>query len=96
MPPDTICTESYLVVGAYESQDEADNMISYLKTKFCRFLVSSTLFTQNITKECFRFVPKIPLHTAWSDELLQDKFDLTIDEISFIESMIRPMELNGA
>jgi site-specific DNA-methyltransferase (adenine-specific) len=93
MPPKTVCTESYLVVGRYESKLEAENMVNFLKTKFCRFLVSTVLLTQNITKGKFIFVPNLPMSESWDDEKLFLKFNLSEQEIAFIESMIRPMEL---
>ena len=95
LPPNHICTETYLVVGAYPTERQAQNMAVYLRTKFCRFLVSNILFTQNIAKDCFRFVPNLPMDERWTDEKLYKKYRLTKDEIAFIESMVRPMEANG-
>jgi site-specific DNA-methyltransferase (adenine-specific) len=95
LPPKTVCTESYLIIGKYESQLEAENMAKYLKTKFCRFLVSSILLTQNITKSKFIFVPNLPMSEEWTDEKLYKKYGLTEEEIAYIESMIRPMENVG-
>ncbi len=92
MPPKTVCTESYLVVGNYNTLTEAKNMVNFLKTKFCRFLVSIILLTQNITKGKFIFVPNLPMNESWDDEKLYKKYGLTQEEIDFIESMIRPME----
>ncbi len=92
IPPGTICTESYLIVGTYKTKKEADNMVAYLKTKFCRFLVSTVLLTQNIAKDRFQFVPVLDMTTEWTDEMLYAKYGLTKDEIAFIESKIRPME----
>jgi len=91
MPPDTVCTESYLVVGSYNTKEEADNMATYLKTKFCRFLVSTILLTQNITKGSFVYVPKLAMNESWTDQKLYKEYKLTPEEISFIEDMIRPM-----
>ncbi len=91
MAPNTVCTESYLVVGDYESEEEAQNMVDFLKTKFCRFLVSSLLLTQNITKGKFIFVPSLSMNEPWTDEKLYAKYGLTEEEIAFIDSMIRPM-----
>ncbi len=94
MPPKTVCTESYLVVGGYDSEVEAENMANYLKTRFCRFLVSTILLTQNITKGKFIFVPSLSMKEKWNDNKLYKQFELTKDEIAFIESMIRPMDLS--
>ncbi len=95
MPPQTVCTESYLVVGKYESQSEAENMANFLKTKFCRFLVSTILLTQNITKGKFIFVPDLPMSESWDDEKLYRKYNLNREETEFIEQLIRPMEVEA-
>lgn len=95
MPPKTVCTESYLVVGKYDTKVEAENMIIYLKSKFCRFLVSTILLTQNITKSKFVFVPNLPMKQAWTDDKLYSKYGLTTEEVQFIENTIRPIDFNS-
>jgi len=92
LPPGTICSETYLIIGPFDSEDFAANAVSYLKTKFCRFLVSTILLTQNISKDKFVFVPIQDFRQPWSDDALYAKYGLTADEIAFIESLIRPME----
>lgn len=92
MPPKTVCTESYLLVGNYETDYEAHNMVSYLKTKFCRFLVSTILLTQNITKGKFIFVPNLSMKESWNDEKLFKFYDITETESEFIDKLIREME----
>jgi hypothetical protein len=94
MPPKSVCTESYLVIGPFESKKQSMNVVSYLKTKFFRFLVSTTLLTQNITKGKFVFVPIQDFSKPWTDEELYAKYSITDEEIAFIESRIRPMDLN--
>ncbi len=95
MPPGTVCTESYLVIGPFESKLEAINIVAYLKTKLCRFLVSTILLTQNITKGKFIFVPKLDMHELWTDEKLYKKYGINDKEVAFINSMIRPMKLDN-
>ena len=92
LPPNYVCTESYLIVGSYKTKKRAENMVAYLKTKFCRFLVSTILFTQNIAKDRFRFVPNLSMNTLWTDDRLYKRYQLTKEEIAFVESVIRPME----
>lgn len=92
IPPGTICTETYLIAGSYKNKQQAENMAAYLKTKFCRFLVSTVLLTQNIAKDRFQFVPDLDMNEEWTDEKLYKRYGLTEDEIAFIESKIRPME----
>ena len=91
-PPKSACTETYLVVGAYETETEAKNLETYLKTKFLRFLVGLRKNTQHITRDRFYFVPSLSMKRTWTDKKLYTHFDLSADEIAFIESMIRPME----
>jgi site-specific DNA-methyltransferase (adenine-specific) len=91
--PPSACTETYLVVGAYDSKSEAANLAFYLSTRFLRFLVGLRKNTQHITRDRFAFVPLLSMVKRWTDEELYAHFGLTADEISFIESMIRPMDL---
>ena len=90
--PDKICSESYLLFSTFDSEAEAKNLVTYIKTKFFRFLLSTILLTQNIAKDKFQFVPLQDFSHPWTDEMLYKKYGLDEDEIAFIESMIRPME----
>lgn len=90
--PPSACTETYIVVGAYESKSEAVNMAAYVRTRLLRFLVGLRKNTQHITKDRFSFVPILSMKTMWTDERLYQHFGLTQDEIAFIESIVRPME----
>lgn len=92
LKPNQICTETYLLLRAFKTEREAINMISYAKTMFFRFMLSTILLTQNIAKDKFMFVPLQDFSHPWTDEMLYKKYGLTEDEIAFIESMIRPME----
>jgi len=93
LPPGTICTETYLVIGSFENTEQAQNLVSYMKTRFFRFLVSQFMYSHHITKEAYSFVPVLDMSIGWTDELLNRRYGLTDDEIVFIESKIRPMEL---
>lgn len=92
MPPGTACTGSYLVLGPFDSEAEARNAAAFLRTRFVRFLASTVLLTQNITRSAFQFVPKIDFTEEWTDEALYKSYGITQDEVSYIESMIRGME----
>ena len=91
LPPQAICTETYLVAGAFDTDDEARNYEHYLKTRFVRFLIGQVAVSQHITKSCFRFVPFQDFTEEWTDTRLYTKYNLTNEEISFIESIIKPM-----
>ena len=92
LPPDDVCTETYLVISAFNKAKEARNMCSYVKTKFFRFLLLQALSSIHITKSTFMFVPLQDFSHPWTDEMLYEKYGLDEKEIAFIESMIRPME----
>ena len=88
----TVCTETYLIVDFVNDEMEGKNLISYMSTRFFRFMMSLIKNTQNISKSVFAFVPVQDYSKPWTDEELYAKYGLSEDEIAFIESMIRPME----
>ena len=90
--PQTCCTETYLVIGPFASQKTCENCMSYMRTKFFRFLVLLKKNTQHATSKVYQFVPFQDYSHPWTDEMLYKKYNLKDDEIAFIESMIRPME----
>lgn len=85
------CTETYLVVAVCDSKDIAENIISYMRTKFFRFLILLKKNTQHATKAVYSFVPSQDFSKSWTDEQLYAKYGLNMGEIQFIEAMIRPM-----
>ena len=93
--PDEVCTNSYIVIGEYDNPVEAGNLLDYLKTRFVRFLVLQAVSSIHISKTSFTFVPALDFSKPWTDAELYAKYNLTDEEIAFIESMIKPMELGG-
>ncbi len=93
--PPSACTETYLVVDVCSNKKEAYHLAEYISTRFFRFLVGLVKNTQNISKKVFCLVPVQDWSESWTDDKLYKKYNLTQDEIDFIESMIRPMELNN-
>ena len=90
--PNSCCTETYLVIGPFPDKDTTLNVISYIKTRFFRFLVLLQKSTQHTSKKVYQFVPMQDFSKPWTDEELYQKYDLSKEEIDFIESMIKPME----
>jgi site-specific DNA-methyltransferase (adenine-specific) len=89
----SVCTQTYLFfyVG---SEEEANSLNSYLRTRFFRFLVSLRKITQHATRSTYTWVPQQTWDRIWTDEELYKKYGLTNDDIAFIESRIRPKD-NG-
>ena len=87
----TCCTETYLVIDILENENQAKNLIKYMKTNFFRFMMSLVKNTQNITKGVFVFVPKLNMDEEWTDEKLYKKYKLKQDEIDFIATIVKKM-----
>lgn len=92
LPPKAVCTETYIVIDSFDTEDEAKNLLSYLKTRLVRFLVAQVTTTQHISKSNFSLVPVQDFSKPWTDAELYEKYGLTQDEIDFIEATIKPME----
>lgn len=90
--PNTVVTESYLILSASDSIEEIQNTYRYCCTKFFRFLLLQYMSSINMTKEVFKFVPKLDMSKEWTDKELYSEFGLTKEEIDYIESIIKPME----
>jgi site-specific DNA-methyltransferase (adenine-specific) len=92
--PKSVCTETYLQIGPFKSKKTCENVISYIHTKFFRFLVLMIKNTQHATKNVYRLVPVQDFENKLDDKTLYKKYNLTENEIKFIDEMIRPMELS--
>ncbi len=93
--PGSVCSVTYLVIGYtgyFKSQVEAENAITYLKTRFFRYLVSIKKRTQDNPRDVFQFVPLQDFSKAWTDSELYKKYSLSRADIEYIESMIKPMD----
>lgn len=90
--PNTCCTETYVLMGPFEDKINTENAMSYIRTKFFRFMVFLSKISQMASAKVYQFVPLQDFSEPWTDEKLYKKYNLTSEEIAFIESMIRPME----
>lgn len=90
--PGTCCTETYVTIGPFQSEKETENVISYIQTKFFRFMVSLSKVSQMASSKVYQFVPVQDFSRTWTDDMLYKKYGLSEEEIAFIDSMIRPME----
>ncbi len=88
-PKGSVSTETYLIVDFPDSEIEAENLVGYMQTRFFRFLVSLIKTTQNISQDCFAFVPVQDLSRAWDDSALYAKYGITETESLFIETQVR-------
>ena len=90
--PNCACTDSYLIIGKFKTQKEADNLRSYLSTKFARFMLLMAVSSINLSKDKFQFVPLQDFSRPWTDADLYTKYGLTQDEIAYIERLIKALD----
>lgn len=88
------CSETYLLVGTFHDLETSKNVANYMKTKFFRFMVTIKKISQDCLTRVYTCVPMQDFSKKWTDEELYNKYKLTQDEIDYIESMIKPMELS--
>ena len=93
--PNSACTETFLLIGPFKDKFECDNVMSYIRTRFFRFLVLLKKNSQNAAKGVYSFVPMQDFSKAWTDEELYEKYSVSIDEIEFINTLVRFMDLNS-
>ncbi len=91
--PGSICSETYLCIGPFETRDEAESALSYLACRLTRLLVLLHKPSQDTTRKVYTFVPTQEWDRQWTDADLYAKYRLEDGEIAFIEKIVRPMEL---
>jgi site-specific DNA-methyltransferase (adenine-specific) len=94
IPPGSVVTETYVILGAYNTEKEARNCFSYVVTRFFRFLIATRSSGQDLARSAYSLVPLQDFSKAWTDEDLYRKYELAYDEIAYIEKLIRPMEVD--
>ncbi|CDN40565.1 hypothetical protein [Mycoplasma amphoriforme] len=100
--PGECCTATFLEIGCFETENEAKNLIKYIKTKFFRALVGIQKTTQHTGSKAYRFVPMLDFKSNneinWEqsipkiDKQLYEMFELSEEEIKFIEEKISEMK----
>lgn len=91
----SICTETYLCIGPFASKSEAESALSYMTCRLTRLLILLHKPSQDTTRRVYTFVPTQKWDKQWTDDDLYAKYGITDHEIAFIETLVRPMELDG-
>lgn len=92
LAPESCCTMTYIVAGAFNTEAEAASFSSFLRTKLARFLVLMRKSTQHISKKSFTDVPVMNWNVQWTDQALYKFFGIEPSEVEYIESLVRPMD----
>ena len=100
----SVSSNTYVVAvnpNGYMNKDEAENLLKYMYTKFFRMLVATKTTTQSMSLPAYEFIPLQDFtensdidwtkSVAEIDTQLYTKYGLSEEEITFIESMIKPM-----
>lgn len=93
--PNSICSETYLCIGPFETKSEAESALSYLSCRLTRLLILLHKPSQDTTRKVYAFVPTQAWDRKWADAELYAKYGLNESEIAFIESIVRPMDLDS-
>jgi hypothetical protein len=93
--PGSICSETYLCIGPFDTQAEAESALSYLTCRFTRLLILLHKPSQHVTRKVYAFVPTQAWTKPWTDADLYAKYGLDDEEVAFIEKIVRPMELTS-
>ena len=95
-------TETFLSIGKFNTQEEAENCMKYVKSKFARTMLGTLKITQHNIQETWANVPLQDFSEGsdirWTgtmeeiDRQLYAKYGLDVDEIAFIEEKVREMK----
>ena len=95
--PGDCCTESWIVAGAFLSEEETISFKSYLFTKIVRFLLLQTVVSQDITREKFHFIPDLGKYDGeYTDKMLIKRWGISDDEWNYIDSKIKTIGLQDS
>lgn len=95
LPPEEICTGSFVIAGGFSSKKEAESAKSYYETKFFRFLLHLRKINQDAARHTYQWIPLQKWNQIWTDDDLYKMYKLSDQEIAYIESTIKPIALNS-
>jgi hypothetical protein len=102
IPPQMAVTQSFITIGCFTNENDAVACLKYIKTKFARTLLGLLKITQDNPAKVWKHVPLQDFTSDsgidWTrsvaeiDHELYEKYELTPEDIDFIEAQIKPME----
>lgn len=90
--PNSCCTQTYLCIGPLATKEQAENVMTYIRTRFFRFCIMLRKNTQDAMRGVYSTVPMQDFSKPWTDAELYAKYGLSAEEIAFVERMVKPME----
>ena len=99
IPPEIIkglkkdtCTETFLLVGPFDTLKEMENCAMYIESPFFRFLLFLGHGTMQVNQSVFNLIPLQDFTRSWTNEDLYTMYNLTKEEIKYIERIINQIE----
>lgn len=96
IPPEIIrggikdtCTETFLLIGPFDTKKEMENCAEYIESTFFRFLLFLGHGTMQVNQSVFNLIPIQDFSHKWNDSELYKKYGLEEDEIAYIERIIK-------
>ena len=86
---ETVCTETYNIISTFKSKSEAEQLIKYLQTDFCRYLLGLRKLTQDIPRDKWSWVPYVDLKCFESEADIYRYFDISKAEQAHISKMVK-------
>ena len=95
-------TQTFIGIGGFNSKEEAENALKYVKSKFARTMLGTLKITQDNNRDTWKMIPLQDFSSSsdidWSasisniDRQLYKKYGLSEEEIYFIDSKVKEME----
>jgi site-specific DNA-methyltransferase (adenine-specific) len=92
--PGTISSETYLCIGPFDTKSQAESVLSYLSCRLTRLLILLHKPSQHVTRKVYSFVPIQKWTRQWTDEHLYAKYNISANQVAFIEKVVRPLNLD--
>jgi site-specific DNA-methyltransferase (adenine-specific) len=93
--PGSISSWTYMYIGPFNSKSECESVLSYLSCRLTRLLILLHKPSQDTTRKVYTFVPNQVWTRRWTDADLYAKYQISEDEIAFVEKVVRPMDLSS-
>lgn len=91
--PGQCCTDSWVVLNSFDSEQEVLSFKSYILSKTVRFLLLQCVASQDVSRDKFKFVPELEQYSGvYTDERLCELWNITSEEWGYIDSKIKNIE----
>lgn len=102
LEPGVGVTQTFITIGSFDTEAEAEACVKYLKSKFARTMLGILKITQHNPRSTWKFVPAQDFlpdsDIDWTDTIpkidaqLYAKYGLDAGEISFIEDKVQSVD----